>query len=30
MYNLTGKGTSAMLDGKSLLVGSRETPDEMK
>jgi len=28
VVNLTGKGTSAMLDGKSLLVGSRKLLDE--
>lgn len=28
VINLTGKGTSAMLDGKSLLVGSRKLLDE--
>ena len=30
VINLTGKGTSAMLDGKSLLVGSRKLLDENK
>lgn len=30
VVNLTGKGTSAMLDGKSLLVGSRKLLDENK